>query len=65
MTRDELISKFCSLSSEVAGSLDEFKNSAHDCFCVERPNFQFDPKIVKFIIDATREKIDRENEEKP
>jgi hypothetical protein len=68
MTKDEVIAQLCMITSDIGERV--FKHAlAHDCFCGanETPNpcFNFDRKILKFICDAIKEKIERERNNDP
>ena len=59
MTKQEVISEFCALSSRVGMHLKE--RYAHNCFCEKLPfneiSFQFDDEVIDFIVDAVNHAI--------
>ncbi len=63
MKKEEVIERFCKLSTEVNVNIFDF-DIPSDCFCLKNFNpkyFQFDEKILNFIEDAVKTKIDNEN----
>ena len=68
MKKQEIISKFCNLSSRVAHAMRDIDgiSRARDCFCGNNPlarnlgkNYQFDSSVFQFIEDAVKEKMER------
>ena len=72
MTKQEVISEFCALSSRVGMHLNRRtarwsyarhlkERYAHDCFCEKLPfnetSFQFDDEVIDFIVDAVNHAI--------
>lgn len=56
MIKEEVIKKFCELSTKVGKEV--FNSTVpHDCFCVNSPNFQFSPEIIAFITEAVELRI--------
>lgn len=58
MTRDEVITELCKLSTKVADHLSN--DFAADCFCkhhYDPRRFRFEAPIMNFIINAVHEKI--------
>jgi hypothetical protein len=65
MTKEEVISKFCALSSLVGKNV--FKNQkASDCFCgalsLSDNNFQFSEDVFQFIESAVKSEISKHQE---
>ena len=61
MTKTEVITRLCDLSSQVGDKV--FKNKeAHDCFCDLNPmaGFQFSEQVILFIEKAVKEAIEVE-----
>ena len=58
MNRDEVIKRFCALSSEVTGVVYEWKHAA-DCFCeyAALEGYRFDEQVMQFIEDAVYKAI--------
>lgn len=61
MKREEVIERFCKLSSEVGEHMGH--RFAHDCFCHEGVHersystFQFEDPVMNFIVNAVEDKI--------
>ena len=58
MTRQEIIERFCILSTKVGAEVFQHQH-AHDCFCDECKDFQFSELIVTFIEDAVNKAIEQ------
>ena len=64
MTKEQVIEKFCSLSTKVASSQTFKWSESADCFCQKEhfpANFQFSEKIMSFIEKAVQEKLDNQS----
>lgn len=68
MTRDQVLERFCNLTTEVMKKRFNAMEAA-DCFCGTQDltayfkagcTYQFSEKIVKYIEDAVREKLQKE-----
>lgn len=61
MTKQEVLMSLCSICHSVMDKKFDYMEPA-DCFCVgsSDSNFQFSPKVLDFIRDAVREKLERQ-----
>lgn len=63
MTKDQVIQRFCELSSTVGSKAFDNRRS-HDCFCTKNnlPHMQFcfEEEIIQFIEEAVVEKLARD-----
>lgn len=60
MTRNEVVKRFCELSSKV-GAQHFHHDFSYDCFCEDSTAhpalFSFDEAVMKFVEDAVNEKM--------